>query len=168
MSDESAAVIRAERRDWTTQHLATYLRSGGTRGHIVDTSSAGGHRLTTHCLIRCQGRRSGQLRVKPLIYGVIGGEVVIVASRGGADNHPEWYLNICESSTVDVQIGTQAFRATWREPRAAQRERVWDFVVGLYPPYAGYQASTDREIPLVLLSPGEPIDVFTLGATGPA
>jgi deazaflavin-dependent oxidoreductase (nitroreductase family) len=80
--------------------------------------------------------------VKPLIYGVIAGEVVIVASRGGADHHPQWYLNIRENSTVDVQIGTQAFRATWREPEAAERERVWDFVVGLYPPYAGYQEST--------------------------
>jgi deazaflavin-dependent oxidoreductase (nitroreductase family) len=160
MSDETAAAIRAVRGDWTTEHLATYLSSGGTRGHIVDISSAGGRRLTTHCLIRCRGRSSGQLRVKPLIYGVIGGEVVVVASRGGADHHPQWYLNIRESSTIDVQIGTQAFRATWREPEADERERVWDFVVGLYPPYAGYQKSTDRQIPLVLLSPGEPIDVF--------
>jgi deazaflavin-dependent oxidoreductase (nitroreductase family) len=160
MSDESAAAIRAERGDWTTEHLATYLSSGGMRGHIVDISSVGGRRLTTHCLIRCRGRRSGQLRVKPLIYGVIGGEVVIVASKGGADDHPEWYLNIRESSTIDVQIGTQAFRATWREPQAPERGRVWDFAVGLFPPYAGYQESTDRQIPLVLLSVGEPIDVF--------
>src|ERR1700712_2073040 len=97
--------------EWAAEHLQTYLSSGGARGHILDLSSVGGQAMTTHCLIRCAGRKSGTVRVTPLIYGNVGGEIVIVASKGGADTDPEWYLNIRESETIGVQIATQAFQA---------------------------------------------------------
>jgi deazaflavin-dependent oxidoreductase (nitroreductase family) len=160
MSDESSAEIAKARRDWKTEHLEMYLGSGGSRGHIVDVSDIGGHRFTTTLLLRYTGRKSGKTIITPLIYGDIGGEVVIVASKGGADHHPAWYLNLRERKTLDFQIATQAFRATWREPQGAERERVWAFMVGLFPPYARYQASTEREIPLVMLSPTESIEPF--------
>lgn len=158
MSDAEAAEDRGE---WMREHLATYLESGGTRGHIVDLSSAGGRQLTTHCLIRYTGRKSGRTYVKPLIYGNVGGEIVIVASKGGADRHPEWYLSIAAAETFGVQIATQAFEATWREPEATERHQVWEYMCQLYPPYVSYQRSTSRHIPLVMLSPVRPIDVFT-------
>ncbi len=85
MSNDSAAAIRQERRDWMAKHREMYLQSGGTQGHVMDISEIGGHAFTTHCLIRVQGRKSGQTQIMPLIYGDIGGEVVIVASKGGAD-----------------------------------------------------------------------------------
>ena len=69
-------------------HLETYPTSGGTRGHIMDLSEIGGRALTTHCLIKCVGRKSAKVYVKPLIYGNVGGEIVIVASKGGADTNP--------------------------------------------------------------------------------
>jgi deazaflavin-dependent oxidoreductase (nitroreductase family) len=147
--------------DWTSEHLATYLDSGGTRGHIVDVSSVGGRELTTHCLLRYRGRRSGATYVKPLIYGNVGGEIVVVASKGGADRHPEWYLNVAASETVDVQIATQAYEATWREPEGTERHNVWEYMCHLFPPYIKYQRSTSRHIPLVMLSITRPIDVFT-------
>jgi len=84
--------------------------------------------LTTHCLIKCAGRKSGKVYVGPLIYGNVGGEIVIVASQGGADTHPGWYLNILESNTIGVQIAAQAFEATWREPKAKNAircGRIW-------------------------------------------
>lgn len=161
MGDADAAAIRAERDDWTGEHLAMYLESGGAQGHIVDLSSVGGREMTTHCLIRYTGRKSGKQYIKPLIYGNVGGEIVIVASKGGADEHPEWYLNLVASETVAVQIATQAFEATWREPEGTERHEVWEYMSRLYPPYIAYQRSTSRHIPLVLLQTGRSVDVFT-------
>lgn len=160
MSDESSAEIRDARRDWVTTHREMYLRSGGSQGHIMDITAVGGRAFATHCLIRYQGRRSGKTFITPLCYGDIGGEVVIVASKGGADHHPEWYLNICNVKTVDFQIATQAFRASWREPQGAERKKVWAFMVDGFPFYETYQASTSRQMPLVMMKALDPIAVF--------
>ena len=162
MSDADAASIRAARADWTKEHLGQYLSSGGAQGHILDLRSVGGHAVTTHSLIKVLGRSSGKGFVKPLIYGNVGGEIVIVASKGGADTHPQWYLNIRQSETIGVQVATQAFEATWREPEGQERHQVWTHMSHLYPPYLAYQASTERHIPVVMLEPVRPIDVFTV------
>jgi deazaflavin-dependent oxidoreductase (nitroreductase family) len=111
------------------------------------------------------GRKSAKVYVRPLIYGIVGGEIVIVASKGGADTHPGWYLNVLASNTIGVQIATQAFEATWREPEGEERHQVWSYMGHLYPPYLTYQQSTSRQIPLVMLTPVRPIDVFS--AEGP-
>ncbi|MEO6092277.1 MAG: nitroreductase/quinone reductase family protein [Novosphingobium sp.] len=160
MSDESSAAISATRRDWVGEHREIYLRSGGVEGHIQDITVVGGHRLGTHCLIKVVGRKSGKVLITPLCYGAIGGEIAVVGSKGGADQHPAWYLNIREMETIDVQVATQAFRCTWREPEGEERRKVWDFMVDGYPFYAAYQAATDREIAIVLFAPGEEIPVF--------
>jgi deazaflavin-dependent oxidoreductase (nitroreductase family) len=160
MSDDSAAAIRSDRDAWKTNHRDVYLRSGGAQGHIMDLREVGGREFTTHCLIRVNGRKSGKTFIYPLIYGDIGGEVVIVASKGGADQHPHWYLNIRASETVDFQIATQAFRATWREPEDVERHSIWNFMAENYPPYLAYQTSTERRIPVVMMNAVEAIDVF--------
>lgn len=162
MADADAAAIRAARASWVGEHLEAYLTSGGTRGHIMDVSAVGGRAMTTHCLIRCAGRKSAKVYVRPLIYGNFGGEIVIVASKGGADTHPEWYLNLLASNTIGVQIATQAFEATWREPEGEERHQVWAYMAHLYPPYLAYQQSTSRKIPLVMLTLGRPINVFSV------
>ena len=160
MSDESSAKIGAARRDWKTEHQEVYLGSGGTRGHIVDLSDMGAHRFTPTLLLGYVGRKSGRAMITPLIYGVWGGEVVIVASKGGADHHPGWYLNLRDGGDLRFQIGAEAFRAAYREPKGAERTSVWDYMVGVYPPYRDYQASTGREIPIVMLSAREPVEIF--------
>jgi deazaflavin-dependent oxidoreductase (nitroreductase family) len=160
MTDASSAEIGRARRDWKTEHLAMYLGSGGAQGHIVDLSDIGANVFTPTLLLQYVGRKSGRTIITPLIYGVIGGEVVIVASKGGADHHPAWYLNLRDGSDLAFQVAAQAFRATWREPEGAERCDVWDYMVGVFPPYRSYQASTDRRIPLVMLSAIAPIDVF--------
>lgn len=160
MSDATYLEIAKARRNWKTEHLEMYLRSGGTEGHIVDVSDIGGHKLNTTLLLRYTGRKSGRTIITPLNYGDIGGEVVVVASKGGADHHPAWYLNVKESPELAFQIATQAFRASWREPRGEERARVWEFMVSVFPPYKAYQASTTREIPLVMMKPIEPIEIF--------
>lgn len=160
MSNATSAEIAKTRRNWAYEHLGQYLQSGGAEGHIVDVSDIGGRKFTTTLLLRYVGRKSGKTMVTPLIYGDIGGEVVIVGSKGGADHHPAWYLNLKARQHLDFQIATQAFRASWREPTGAERTRVWDFMVDLFPPYKAYQASTAREIPLVMMSVIEPIERF--------
>jgi deazaflavin-dependent oxidoreductase (nitroreductase family) len=160
MSEESSAALRGERKDWITEHREMYLRSGGAEGHIMDITAVGGRSFATHCMIKYVGRKSGKIFITPLCYGDIGGEVVIVASKGGADLHPEWYLNIREMETVDFQVATQAFRATWREPVDHERAKVWAFMVDNFPFYDSYRASTSRTIPLVMMRAAETIPVF--------
>ena len=152
--------IEVARREWMADHLRSYLESGGAKGHIVDLRPIGGLAFTTHLLLKTIGRKSRQTRITPLIYGDIGGEVVIVASKGGADVHPAWYLNIRSASEVDYQIGGQAFRSTWREPQGGEREEIWSFMAKVYPPYVDYQSKTQRTIPVVMLAAGAPIDIF--------
>jgi len=152
--------IEATRLDWVGEHRRNYLRSGGAEGHIVDLREIGGRQFTTTLLLQTIGRKSGAKRITPLIYGDSGGEVVVVASKGGADIHPAWYLNLRESQEVAFQIATQAFRGNWREPTQEECPYVWAFMVNLYPPYKEYQRATAREIPLVMLSALTHIEVF--------
>ncbi len=167
MSDETMQVIREDRRDWVTEHREMYILSGGAKGHIMDITAVGGRSFATHCMVKYVGRKSGNVFITPLCYADIGGEIVICASKGGADHHPAWYLNIVESTQVDVQIATQAFRSTWREPEGDERKKVWDFFIDCHPFYANYQTTTDRILPLVMFKPLEEIPVFKLEeATG--
>jgi deazaflavin-dependent oxidoreductase (nitroreductase family) len=152
--------IERSRLDWLAQHQRDYLESGGKNGHIMDLSDIGGRSFTTCLLLKNVGRKSGETRYAPLIYGDTGGEVVVIASKGGADVHPGWYHNILGSKTLDFQIATQAFRATWREAKGAERKEIWAFMEHLYPPYKDYQAATKREIPVIIMTPGERIPVF--------
>ncbi len=160
MSDESSAEIRDARKDWVVEHREMYLRSGGAQGHIMDLTAVGGHPFTTHCLIKYRGRKSGRTFITPLCYGDIGGEVVIVGSKGGADHHPDWYLNLRAATEIEFQIATQAFRGTWREPEGGERDKVWNFIVDNFPPYATYQASTERQLPVVMMKAVEEIEPF--------
>lgn len=160
MSNETSAAISAVRRDWVSEHRDMYLQSGGVEGHIMDITAVGGRAFATHCMVRYTGRKSGKVFITPLCYADIGGEVVVCASKGGADHHPAWYLNMVDTPEIDFQIATQAFRATWREPEGAEREKVWSFLIDCHPFYANYQASTSRVLPLVMMKAIAPIPVF--------
>ena len=160
MSNATYVEIAKVRRNWKEEHLDMYLGSGGAKGHIVDVSDIGGRKFTTTLLLQYVGRKSGNTIITPLIYGDIGGEVVIVASKGGADVHPAWYFNIKDSDEVLFQVATQAFRGTWREPEGAERTAVWAFMEKVYPPYKDYQSATRRKIPLVMLTLRESVEVF--------
>lgn len=160
MADEHSSAIRAARGGWVVEHREMYLRSGGAEGHIMDLTPVGGRPFATHCLIKYTGRTSGKVFISPLCYGDIGGEVVICASKGGADHHPAWYLNITSSQEIAFQIATQAFRATWREPQGGERDKVWAFMQDCFPFYTTYQASTTRILPLVMMKAIAPIPVF--------
>jgi proline iminopeptidase len=138
---------------WMADHVRQYVGSGGAKGHMWDSSSVGGPGLLPTLLLTTTGRRSGKTRVLPLIYGEIGSGYVIVASKGGAPKHPAWYLNLDAEPEVGVQVGTERFTARARTASGEERQRLWQQMVDIYPPYHDYQNKTDREIPVVVLDP---------------
>jgi len=160
MSDEAVTKAKPSPLDFIAEHRRRYIDSGGTEGHIIDLGPVGGLGFTTHLLIETVGRKSGARRVTTLIYAIVAGEVVVIASKGGADVHPAWYLNLVESPEVRFQIGTQAFRGSWREPADAEREAVWAIMERNYPPYDDYRKATGRRIPVVMMTAIAPIDLL--------
>lgn len=97
------------------------------------------------------GRKSGKRRETPLLYVEDGGGFAILASNGGTAGHPAWFLNLMSKSEVEVRVGGRTFPVRAEEARGEERRRLWERAVGMYPPYADYQAKTDREIPVVAL-----------------
>lgn len=161
MSTPSSEEFLRNRVKWIADHRALYIRSGGTQGHIMNLTSVSGRPFTPHCLIRHKGRKSGKTYINALVCGIVAGEVAIVGSKGGADRHPGWYHNITAGKTVDFQLATEAFRASWREPEGAEREKVWAYMADLLPAYDEYQAATARRIPVILMNALERIPVFS-------
>ena len=162
MAEEPVTVteVEASRADWVSDHIAGYIASRGGEGHVVDFTPIGGHAFSTTLLIRTIGRKSGEARITALTYGSIDGKVIVIASKGGADINPAWYLNLQGRDSVDIQIGGQAFRAAWEEAQDARADDLWAFMERVYPPYRDYQAGTSRKIPLLVLTPGEAIPPF--------
>lgn len=101
------------------------------------------------------GRRTGQPRKTMLTTPFQeGSTIVIVASRGGDDRHPAWYLNLCDDPDVEVSLGGEPPRPMRAQTASLEeRARIWPQIVAEHRNYAGYQKKTDREIPLVLLKP---------------
>ncbi|MBL6750529.1 MAG: nitroreductase family deazaflavin-dependent oxidoreductase, partial [Nevskia sp.] len=84
----------------------------------------------------------------------------IVASKGGSDSDPAWFLNLEARPDVEFQVANQCYAGSWRIPTGAERDKVWKEMVEHYPPYQQYQAITERKIPIVLLKPQRSIDKF--------
>jgi deazaflavin-dependent oxidoreductase (nitroreductase family) len=104
-------------------------------------------------LLTTRGRATGNEHTVPLLYLRDGECLVVVASYGGRDRHPEWYLNLVTEPSVTAQIGRKrkSFRA--RTAGDDERERWWPRVVAAYSDYAVYQGRTERQIPLIMLEP---------------
>ncbi|MBV8899159.1 MAG: nitroreductase family deazaflavin-dependent oxidoreductase [Verrucomicrobia bacterium] len=97
------------------------------------------------------GRKSGKKFIFPLFYGEEGNSYIIVASKGGAPQHPGWYQNLLAHPEVEVQVGTKKLKVKARTTTGAERTRLWAKAVKFWPPYADYQKKTEREIPVVVL-----------------
>jgi deazaflavin-dependent oxidoreductase (nitroreductase family) len=130
-------------RPWFADHVDRYIATDGEDGH--DWNGRPTLLLTTH------GRKTGKARTLPLIYGRDGDDVLVVASRGGAPNHPRWYLNLEADPEVEVQVKGDRFHAHARTATAQERPRLWDIVTKVFPDYLEYQTRTTREIPVVVL-----------------
>jgi deazaflavin-dependent oxidoreductase (nitroreductase family) len=128
---------------FVNQHIRSYVDSDGKAGHIWNGVPT--------LLLTTLGRRSGQWRRTALIYGKDGDKHIVVASKGGADHHPAWYLNLAEHPEVQVQVAADRFIARARTATAEERARLWPVMTRIWPDYDDYQRKTSRDIPIVVL-----------------
>lgn len=150
--------IEAGGPGWQQNHLEAYLRTNGAEGHLVDFTKVGGPPDVPCLILKTIGRKSGQPQLIPLIYGEDGGNFVIVASRGGAPTHPAWYLNLDANPQVGCQVVDRKYAARARTAQGAERQRLFDMMAKVYPPYIDYQKKTDRVIPVIVLEPTGEVD----------
>ncbi len=102
-------------------------------------------------IVTSRGNRTGRLRKTPLMRVEHGGQYALVASMGGAPTHPVWYHNLkADPESVQIQDGPEPFAVRIRELSGSQRQEWWQRAVRAFPPYADYQAKTDRQIPVFL------------------
>ncbi len=141
---------------WMSDHIDRYLKSGGKDGHMYKITPQGMTREITvpALLLVTKGRKTGEKYLFPLFYGESGGNYFIVASKGGAPDHPGWYKNMKANPEVELQVGTKTIKARARDAHGAERQKLWDQAVGFWPPYTEYQKKIpSREIPVVILEP---------------
>jgi len=125
------------------EHVDRYVATDGEDGHEWEG--------TQTLLLTTTGRRSGEQRVQPLIYGTSGDDYLVVASKGGAPQHPAWYLNLEANPEVEVQVKGEKFKAHARTADPDEKAKLWPIMTKEWPSYDDYQQKTDRDIPVVVL-----------------
>jgi proline iminopeptidase len=126
------------------EHVRRYRETGGKVGHDWRKGS-------TILLLTTTGRTTGAKRTVPLIYVEDGPRYAIVASKGGAPDHPGWYKNIEKNPEVELQVKDEVFRARARKAEGEERARLWKKANAMWPDYDAYAKKTTREIPVVVL-----------------
>jgi F420H(2)-dependent quinone reductase len=127
-------------------HTAIYRATGGRIGHRVPGAPA-------MLLLDHVGAKSGAKRTSPLVYIRDGEDVVLVASKGGYPKNPGWFYNLKANPDTEVQIGSERRQVHAHVADPEERKRLWPMALKTYGGYADYQKRTEREIPLVILSP---------------
>jgi deazaflavin-dependent oxidoreductase (nitroreductase family) len=126
------------------EHVRRYRETRGEVGHIW-------RRGAKILLLTTRGRRTGEPTTTPLIYEQADGGYVVIASKGGAPEHPGWYRNLAKEPRVEVQVKGEVFPARARTATGEERERLWRLAARQWPDYDAYQKRTEREIPVVVL-----------------
>ena len=126
------------------EHVERYRETDGEEGHIWRNGSTVG-------LLTTKGRKSGEERTTPLIYGKHGDDPIVVASKGGTDEPPAWYLNLQENPEAEYQILGDRFKVRARDATPEEKPDLWKQMADQWPDYDEYQTKTDREIPVVIL-----------------
>src|SRR5689334_22923805 len=127
------------------EHVRKYEETGGKLGHDWNDTQV--------LILHTKGRRSGVERKSPLIYGRDGSDFLVVASKGGAPSHPDWYLNLMANPNTTIQVWSDLIPVTARTATPDEKKRLWATMTAQWPDYDAYQQRTDRDIPLVILSP---------------
>ncbi|MDX6589030.1 MAG: hypothetical protein QOI84_304 [Solirubrobacterales bacterium] len=125
------------------EHVDRYRATDGAEGYDWEG--------TQTLLLTTTGRRSGDERTTPLIYAPAGDSFTVVASKGGSDEPPAWYLNLSDDPEVEVQVKGDRFKARARTASAEEKPELWRRMTAEWPSYDDYQKKTDREIPVVIL-----------------
>jgi deazaflavin-dependent oxidoreductase (nitroreductase family) len=133
-------------RIMSTVNTALFRLSGGRIGNRF-------LRGAPVCLVTTTGAKSGVVRTTPLIYLADGEDVVLVASKGGMSHHPAWYHNLVAHPDAQVQIGSRVRDLVARRASDAEKAALWPRLLAIYPDYDDYQARTERNIPVMILSP---------------
>jgi deazaflavin-dependent oxidoreductase (nitroreductase family) len=133
---------------WVRDQVEAYEASGGTEANtLLDTG-------IPVIIVTMRGAKSGDVRKIALMRVEHDGEYALVASYGGAPQHPVWYWNLkAHPDEVLIQDGPEPFRVTVREIDGDERAEWWDRAVAVYPDYADYQRNTDRVIPVLIATP---------------
>ena len=137
---------------WIAEHIELY-RKDPEKAHHWDSTPLGGPGILPTLLLTTTGRKSGEPRSLPLIYGTTGDSYVVIASKGGMPNHPVWFLNLQAHPECLLMVGPKAVEARARVAESEEREQIWAEMAVLYPPYLDYQKATERTIPVVVLDP---------------
>jgi deazaflavin-dependent oxidoreductase (nitroreductase family) len=125
------------------EHVQRYEETDGEVGHEWQG--------TKTLILTTTGRRSGAERRNALIYGQHGDDYLVVASKGGADDPPAWYLNLQANPEVQVQVLGDRFTARARTATPEEKPALWRTMTAEWPAYDEYQQKTEREIPVVIL-----------------
>ena len=133
---------------WVADQVELYEGSGGTDGlTLMDTG-------LPVIIVTNLGRKTGAIRKTPLMRAVDGNSYILVASKGGAPEHPVWYHNLKAEPNVEIRDETEVYSMRTREVLdPVERQRLWDIAVEAYPPYQEYQEKTDRAIPVFIAEP---------------
>ncbi len=127
------------------EHVRRYQDTDGEVGYIWNGVPI--------LLLTTTGRRSGEPRTTPLIHGRDGDDYLVVASMGGAPQHPHWYRNLVAQPSARIQVRAEHITVTARTAGEDEKGRLWKIMTDLWPNYDVYQSRTDRVIPVVVLSP---------------
>ena len=130
---------------WARDQVALYESSGGTQGTELQGKPV--------IILTSVGAKTGKIRKTPLMRVEHGGEYAVVASKGGAPEHPVWYYNLAANPHVELQDGPVKKDYQAREATGSEREAWWERAVAAWPDYANYQTKTARTIPLFVLTP---------------
>ena len=126
------------------EHVDRYRATDGAEGYNWQ-------RGTTILLLTTRGRKSGVERTTPLIFERDGDDYLVVASRGGTDAPPGWYVNLQADPDVQVQVRGEVFRAHARDATPDEKPEMWRKMAAVWPDYDEYQKKTERQIPVVVL-----------------
>ena len=132
------------------EHVRRYVETDGKEGHDWV-------RGASVLLLTTIGRRSGRPYTTPLIYQQHGESYLVVASNGGSDSPPDWYVNLTANPQVEMQVWGERFRARARTAGPDEKPALWQTMAAVWPDYDAYQGRTSREIPVVILEPTGPI-----------
>jgi deazaflavin-dependent oxidoreductase (nitroreductase family) len=127
------------------EHVKVYRETNGEQGYVWNGAPI--------LLLTTTGRKSGESRTSALIFGRDGDDLLLVASQGGAPTHPNWYHNLSANPDVELQVQGDVFPATARTASDDEKTRLWSIMTEVWPNYDSYQERTDRQIPVVVLTP---------------
>jgi deazaflavin-dependent oxidoreductase (nitroreductase family) len=127
------------------EHVDRYLATDGEEGHDWQG--------TQTLILTTTGRKSGKQRLTPLIYGRHGNDYLVVASKGGTPEDPDWYYNLSANPDVEIQVKGDKINARARTATPAEKAEMWPIMTKEWPDYDEYQTKTDRDIPIVVVEP---------------